>query len=1268
MFDLIHLIGNNFIQAISSPSDNVNITLKKRNQQILLEKIIQKLTSAITLSNSNAETMSSSRNNSSNVLAETANANPANITNVSSNGQSSSSSVRRSNMILLNLTRNKLALMALCAQYVEPDDIDLFNEFYTSILCSITSILLNESINFTANNSSNEIALAQTNCDSIEMMSQKFSIILQLISKFSFFNLNKLITNEVQTESDSKSDEDYITNICTAFVETNLNFLFDLKFEFLNQSFQLSPSSLMSPQDQERLQQRQLIKENNLRLIIDQCIDNFVSILNVEYPFYFEYMLKKCLEFSSKTVTLKYGTRHLKQFNQIFKQNELMSLSHFGSEKKTTEPLTKVKYEKTFDFLKEYFNFERSRFRSQKRSFYAHWCTYSRELADIYASLFTAYFDRFVVKDLIISLTSSVGPEETPYEKVTELANKLMKTFEKKYDELWGTMLNLYLVWIEPASVKEVTSQSLINVKEIYENEIAVVGRELQNSAITSPGAAVLLIIDSFLLAFHAIFERLNMFVNVTKNSQLGQLLAQNAKNYVLNKLFHFYYEQIACALSSTSSINDNTLDCYHRCMGKYSSSWFGIGQFEPDYRSINIMSELCWAPNTRLVKFLAYDLVSYLDLSRISESYFRKMEIMPMQINDLLKCWLQLLTEFCLRDNVRESAQFDTLLRPIYNQAEVLQCWSMLSDTSYSDVVMQRFCALADYRYAFASRGVDRGLLINILKSSAEFYSLAYRNSLSCFSSAKRRCYLKAICELLLKPTAQTIKADNESFQNCILNLLTDIETFSISASDDPSGDSNLKHQIQLLIDEFLFLISSNQNKQAAEIYTSMFESWICSSRDSPILLHLINRLSRNYNLLTTSVSNEKYCNLIELCLEVYFETNRSNIDTENSLTLSSSEESQSWKSIMDDVDFKMYGFDESNKTNDNELFEFKCLQNSSYLLLNAYMTQRLAVFKAANSENSIEFLDSLIKYSLQVLSSFFNETIGSPNQKNAKISRLKLSKEEKFILIVNKLLEFYLLIKRNLNSSLMESKLGEQLVKLSNLLSFYGEDTLSNQNPMNDSQSYGSDLLSSIGLNILSKKSQFSIQFRFYCRAMAICLLKQILIVSNESPKSSTSSNETASTELFPNLNQLSEHSSPTGIPGAQQKQYLYKIRMTHADVSTNFEAIGMSEGRMSPSSSTTSLNKISSSLPNSSFLSPTKSSQNSQINLFNQQFKLAAYQFHLIFQTKAYSSITGVIESANYVNQHLQNSQHFCLPQVFNMSKQLCCNLFKEKYYLF
>ncbi len=192
---------------------------------------------------------------------------------------------------------------------------------------------------------------------------------------------------------------------------------------------------------------------------------------------------------------------------------------------------------------------------------------------------------------------------------------------------------------------------------------------------------------------------------------------------------------------------------------------WFADGRFEPDYRSINIMNELCWTNNLRLIKFLAFDVVAYLDLNKISENYFCKQEIMPQQINDLLKCWLQLLTEFCLRDAVRDSPQFERLLRPIYNQAEILQCWSMLSDTSYADVVLNKFVTIADHHYAFASRGTDKGLLLNLLKASAEFYSLADRNLLSCFSSAKRRCYLKALCQILLKPNEQTVKKGNNNY-----------------------------------------------------------------------------------------------------------------------------------------------------------------------------------------------------------------------------------------------------------------------------------------------------------------------------------------------------------------------------------------------------------------------------------------------------------------------------------------------------------------------
>lgn len=110
MFDLINLMGANFIQ------NNFIRTMKKSNQQLLLEKIIVKLTSNINLTN---------------IIERTG-------------GSVASMSTRRSSNMLLNIIRNKLSLMSLCAQFVEPNELELFNEFYTNILASINSILLND--------------------------------------------------------------------------------------------------------------------------------------------------------------------------------------------------------------------------------------------------------------------------------------------------------------------------------------------------------------------------------------------------------------------------------------------------------------------------------------------------------------------------------------------------------------------------------------------------------------------------------------------------------------------------------------------------------------------------------------------------------------------------------------------------------------------------------------------------------------------------------------------------------------------------------------------------------------------------------------------------------------------------------------------------------------------------------------------------------------------------------------------------------------------
>ena len=314
---------------------------------------------------------------------------------------SSSSSSRRSSNILLNLTRNKLSLMSLCAQYVEPNDLDLFNEFYTNILCSITSILMN--INLNAEGSDQQIS---GNFDSLEIINLKFSIILQLLSKFSFINLNKLIDMRLSADSSFVANDDEVSDICCAFVETNFNFLIDLK---------------LTPNQNEQVQA--VFNEENLKLIIDQCIDNFVSIMNINYPFYFEYMLKKCLEFSGKPLTLKYGCRHFSQFNIIIQQRELVLNDSLQTK------LDREKFEGTFKFLSEFFNFERAKSLSQKQSFYSHWCSYARNLNEIYTNLLQIYIDRLVVNDLVkVNYSGAVHDE---------LVNMLMSQFMRKLNSFF---------------------------------------------------------------------------------------------------------------------------------------------------------------------------------------------------------------------------------------------------------------------------------------------------------------------------------------------------------------------------------------------------------------------------------------------------------------------------------------------------------------------------------------------------------------------------------------------------------------------------------------------------------------------------------------------------------------------------------------------------------------------------------------------------------------------------------------------------------------
>ena len=141
-----------------------------------------------------------------------------------------------------------------------------------------------------------------------------------------------------------------------------------------------------------------------------------------------------------------------------------------------------------------------------------------------------------------------------------------------------------------------------------------------------------------------------------------------------------------------------------------------------------------------------------------------------------------------------------------------------------------------------------------------------------------------------------------------------------------------------------------------------------------------------------------------------------------------------------MDEIEFKLNSASSNNNTNSNEscdLFEFKLLAHSCYLTLNAYMIQRAALIKAS-ANNEHQHVAYLLKYCENVLGTFFQA-------QTTMFSKPKPGKEEKFILVCNRLLEFFLTA-MYVNRA-FEHKIGELVIRLATLLNYYGEDSLSNQ-----------------------------------------------------------------------------------------------------------------------------------------------------------------------------------------------------------------------------
>ncbi len=197
--------------------------------------------------------------------------------------------------------------MSQCAQYVTPNDLELFNDMYTRILGSIAGLL----------SSVDTLSVTSTPIDNQQhhekQQQLKLAIVCQLLSKFSFASLKKLLVDKHQTKQQ-------LENICTEFVQTNMRFLLDLNVA--NES--VAATNLASNQ------------ERQLRPIVEQCVDNMVCILHVDYPLYFDYMLKRCLEFSASSVISKYGTLgHWSQFVTIMRQHELLFMYNTAVNKPT---------------------------------------------------------------------------------------------------------------------------------------------------------------------------------------------------------------------------------------------------------------------------------------------------------------------------------------------------------------------------------------------------------------------------------------------------------------------------------------------------------------------------------------------------------------------------------------------------------------------------------------------------------------------------------------------------------------------------------------------------------------------------------------------------------------------------------------------------------------------------------------------------------------------------------------------------------------------
>jgi hypothetical protein len=611
-------------------------------------------------------------------------------------------------------------------------------------------------------------------------------------------------------------------------------------------------------------------------------------------------------------------------------------------------------------------------------------------------------------------------------------------------------------------------------------------------------------------LVFNSYLKCIEMIV--LRNSE-----SEESRHSIAKHLFDKYTNNILVHPNRS----DLLVSLFNKTFDKYNDSLLGnmMTSFLPNKSDLNLFLSLCASSTHSVVEFFAFKIVPSLNWSKIIDYYYTTHD--HEHINKLFCVLLEVLTRLCLNGKIRESSEFDLKLRTVYQQAESIE-WSILSDSTYQPLIIDLFATNADHSYVFASRSTKHGLLLNALKAAAEFdcYTHTEITSLSCFSTNKRRLFIKALCDILLKPGTVTLLNHNEQKQNTIMNLLNDIESFAINAYKQ----KYLKNEIDQLIDGLLVLVNN-------DVYLAIVQTWLASSRDSPILVNVLSRLT-NSSFSLTCVNSGQFYGLVEAGLESYYETERRlspNMEFEFLIQTDYDTIGDEWRYILNEINFNV------------DFNMHKCLETSSYLLLNAYLLHNYAVIKA-NGAPKFTSSPSLFDVCTQALSSLSGSA-------NYPFSKAPVDKDDKVFVTLKKIIDY--LTELLLIYNYKHNDIALLIVKhVLPVLFYYADDhDVQYTTPSQYQLGQQSTLLG----NLLAKKTQYSVKFRFMCRCLAHAISTQLHF--NETTSSyeismepgQTKSRSTMTTSAN-HVNALSKHSTNLFNSLSQSKAYVQFAHLLH------------------------------------------------------------------------------------------------------------------------